>query len=128
MTRRLAVVIMIALSAAGCGGSSGGGPFTLRMEVTSSEGTASWEGSVLLTDGTIVNLSGTTPFSRDFPDQRFRSCDGMTTGCFQVSAFARKTRSGGGPLTVCLERLGGGRRCDTAPAPDGDAFLLVGSF
>ncbi len=113
---------------AGCGGHGGSdsGPFTLRMEVTTSEGTASWEGFAVLPDGTNVNLIGTTPFSRDFPNQRFQSCDGMVTDCIQASAFARKSRSGGGPLTVCLERLGGNRRCNTAPGPDGDAFIIVG--
>ncbi len=79
MKIRLAVAWMVAPRVIGCGRGGDSGPFTLRMEVTTSERTTSWKGFVLLSDGTNVDLAGTTPFSRDLPNQRFHSCDGIVT-------------------------------------------------
>lgn len=73
-----------------------------------------------------MSLQDTTPFSREFPDQRFENCGSGVEDCLQLSGFARPVPPSKGPLTVCLTLLGKGvQQCGTSPTPQGDALVLV---
>jgi len=136
MLRRLALVYGLTIGSlilAGCGGSgSSDDEITVRLEITSSGPSIAWSGQAVTAKGTIIPLSGTTPFTQDFNGQAKGSCNlPCTLADLKPNGFEasiQKSAPSNDVLTVCLTDRADStiRQCattaGTAPASVGIDF------